>query len=278
MENNSTIESDEEDDDYLSSEEVSESLKDYINEDTITYFSNKKKYFCLIKSSGLQHIEKWELNRKLNNNRVEKLYTVINSNLETDNDINMHEPLHIAFNSDEDTYKLVDGQHRYAAVSKLYDENKYAIFDVPCVVHVVTCEKEMMDLLQEINNRLPLSKEEFIKYKIPLIIDFISKKWSKDSWTPFGKNRPSINKDKFEKKLKEYETELEKISLEKISLRLEKINMNIRKLPRSKRVIGKNIRKNVNDKADTYDFFLGLDKEMNWFKYIISATISLKIV
>lgn len=275
VENNDIYLSTNEDDDDYDNLSEEEDFSDYIVDSTKTLFSNNSKFFCLFKSSGIQYIEKWELNRKINNDRVNDLYKIVKENLETSSDINIHEPIHIAFNINDRTYKLVDGQHRYEAILKLHNENTYAIFEIPCFVHHIDSEEDMMDLLGEINNRVPLSKEEFNKYKIPLIIDSINKQWEnpKLKWVPFGKNRPTINKDILEKNLKKNEVYFEKISLDTIMYRLNEINNHIRGLKRSKRVEGKRINKNINEKAETFNFFLGLDKDMKWIKYIFNIDL-----
>ena len=241
------------------------SLINFIKGDLFLPYS-KDRNICIIKAGGLKYIKLWELNRKINLEKVESIYKSIVENIKKYNEPDLLEPLHIAFVIYTNQYELIDGQHRYKSLERLYNEG-YTCFEIPIFLHQVKSDSDKVKLFNKINNRLMIQEEDIIDSSIPKILDFIESYWFNKSkkWTPYGINRPRINKEILVKKLKENLSKINKIPFSKIKEYFIERNEYIKNLPRNKRNGGQ--KANPHNKADEFNFYLGLDKNMKWLNF-----------
>jgi hypothetical protein len=100
-----------------------------------------------------------------------------------------------------------------------------------------------------------------------MFIDKFSRHWLDTySFNIFGVNRPRIQKNVFEGMLSKYREKLEKYSVIELLDVFSNINRNISMLPRGKQ-FGKSSRpsKKILNEAMEKNFYLGLDKNLDWF-------------
>lgn len=276
QETKNTLETDEEnntDDDNTDDEEntdnesydsdrvESDNFSDYIVTDSSISYA-KNAIFCKFNWNGIIHLDRWELQRKVEETHVDELKELFETNFKKNGEFIFYDPIHIGKKKDDDKYYVLDGQHRISTVEYFVKSNKYAIQQIPAIIWYVNNEKEFIDLFHKINNRLSLDKLKLMQVKLLEIIQEFEKKYGKDIWK---KNRPFINKEKFVEKLRETDS-VHKLTTTEIMEKIYKINEKLRQLPRSKRV--KNVKPNIHNSAEEMDFFLGMDKDMNWMKDI----------
>jgi len=218
----------------------------------------------------LIHNKRWELNREIDNNHVKELYEIYSRNLKEGKNIPFYDNIHVAYNKDTDELKILEGQHRITAIGLLLIEKQNIEFKFPLVLWFVDDDNDMMHLLHIINNRKIFEIEKHVSYELSDILTEFSNRFhymdgSKkcDFW---GKLRPHIDKDKFILKIR---AKLDHInanyqSVSQLIDKLEKINLNIRQFTRKTRGGSKM----TNDKAEKWNFFLGMDKDMEWINEI----------
>jgi hypothetical protein len=244
----------------------SELISKYIVQSEITKF-NSKSISCRYLWSGVEDLDRWELNRKINSEHVKKIYKEMVNDYEKTNEFIFYEPVHLALKKNSIFY-VIDGQHRLLACAKLYKKNKYPIQQIPCVLWFPKTEEEFIEIFDKINSRTPLDKTKLFNYKINEIIGLIDKTWNKDKKTQlWGKTRPKINKDLFVEKMRESDS-VHKLDTAIIMNEIKKINSKIRGLPRNKRCAKKSVSDSVHNHAESIDFFLGYDKELRWIDNI----------
>jgi hypothetical protein len=240
----------------------SDLISKFIVQDKITEF-NSKSILCYYLWSGVEDLDRWELNRKINLEHVKKIYREMAKDYERIGEFIFYEPVHLAIKSDSIFY-IIDGQHRLLACAKLYKKNKYPIQQIPCVLWFPKTEEEFIEIFDKINSRTPMDKTKLFNYKINEIIGWIDKTWNKDNkeclW---GKTRPKVNKELFVNKMRDSDS-VHKLDTNQITTEIKKINSKIRGLPRNKRCDKKNISDSVHNHAESIDFFLGYDKELGW--------------
>jgi hypothetical protein len=242
----------------------SELISQYIVQDKIIDF-NSKSIFCYYLWSGIEDLDRWELNRKINLEHVKKIYKEMTKDYEKSNEFIFYEPVHIAIKTNS-TFYVIDGQHRLLACAKLYKKNKYPVQKIPCVLWFPKNDDEFIEIFDKINSRTPLDKTKLFNYKINEIIGWIDKSWGKKECL-WGKTRPRINKDLFVEKMRESDS-VHKLDTSIIMDKITKINCKIRGLSRNKRSTKKSISDSVHNHAESIDFYLGYDKELDWIKEI----------
>jgi len=240
----------------------SDLISKYIVQDKITEF-NSKSILCYYLWSGVEELDKWELNRKINLDHVKKIYREMIKDYEKTGEFIFYEPVHLAIKSNS-TFYVIDGQHRLLACAKLYKKNKYPIQQIPCVLWFPKTEEEFIEIFDKINSRTPIDKTKLFNYKINEIIEWIDKTWNKDGkeclW---GKTRPKVNKELFVNKMRDSDS-VHKLDTNVITTEIKKINSKIRGMTRNKRCDKKSISDSVHNYAESIDFFLGYDKELGW--------------
>ena len=240
----------------------SDLISQYIVQDKIIDF-NSKSILCYYLWSGIEDLDRWELNRKINLCHVKKIYSEMKKDYEKSNEFIFYEPVHLAIKTNSIFY-VIDGQHRLLACAKLYKKNKYPIQQIPCVLWFPKTEEEFIEIFDKINSRTHLDKTKLFNYKINEIIVWIDKTWGKKECL-WGKIRPKINKDLFVEKMRESDS-VHKLDTNEIIEKIKKINSKIRGLPRNKRNEKKSILDSVHNHAESIDFFLGYDKELVWIE------------
>lgn len=242
----------------------SEIINQYIVQDKITEF-NSKSILCWYLWSGVEHLDKWELNRKINLDHVKKIYHQMVEDYIKTNEFMFYEPVHLAIKTNSIFY-VIDGQHRLLACAKLHKKNKYPIQQIPCVLWFPKTEEEFIEIFDKINSRTPLDKTKLFNYKINEIIGWIDKTWGTKG-SLWGKTRPKINKELFVNKMRESDS-IHKLDTQTIQEQIKKINSNIRGMSRNKRCEKKSVSDSVHNQAESIDFFLGYDKELEWIEEI----------
>jgi len=239
----------------------SDLISQYIIQDKIINF-NSKSIFCYYLWSGIEDLDRWELNRKINSDHVKKIYSEMRKDYSKTNEFIFYEPVHLAIKTNSIFY-VIDGQHRLLACAKLYKKNKYPIQQIPCILWFPKTEEEFIEIFDKINSRTPLDKTKLFNYKINEIIGWINKTWANDKECLWGKIRPKINKELFINKMRESDY-VHKLDTNELIEKIKKINSKIRGLPRNKRCEKKSISDSVHNHAESIDFFLGYDKELDW--------------
>lgn len=241
----------------------SDIISKYIVNDKITDF-NSKAIMCYYLWSGVEDLDRWELNRKINLDHVKKIYKEMTLDYQKTNEFIFYEPVHLAIKTDSIFY-VIDGQHRLLACAKLYKKNKYPIQQIPCVLWFPKTEDEFIEIFDKINSRTAMDKTKLFNYKINEIIRWFDKTWGK-KYVIWGKTRPKINKDLMVEKMRECDS-IHKLETNEIIEKIKKINEKIRGLGRNKRC-KKTVSDSVHNNADTMNFFLGYDKELCWIEDI----------
>jgi hypothetical protein len=107
-----------------------------------------------------------------------------------------------------------------------------------------------------------MDSTKLMKNKLILTCNMMEEKWNKDIW---GERRPRISKELFIDKIRNND-DCYKLSAEEILCKIIKINNDLRKLPRQER--GGNLTIKIHEKAEEIDFFLGIDKKLDWIDKI----------
>jgi hypothetical protein len=82
-----------------------------------------------------------------------------------------------------------------------------------------------------------------------------------------GKKRPKINKDLFVEKMRSNDS-IHKLEVSEICEKINAHNIKLRGMLRNKRFVGKIISDSIHIHAETIDFYLGYDKNLNWIELI----------
>lgn len=238
-------------------------ISKYVVLDKITDY-NSRAVMCYYLWSGIEELDRWELNRKIEPERVKKLYKEIVEDYQKSNEFIFYEPVHLAIKINSTLY-VMDGQHRLQAYSKLFKKNKHQIQQIPCVLWFPKTDEEFIEIFDKINSRTPMDKTKLFNYKMNEIIGWFDKTWGK-KYVIWGKNRPKINKDLMVEKMRETNA-IHKLETSEIVDRIKKINEKLRGLGRNKRC-EKVVSDSVHNQADKMNFFLGYDKELGWIEDI----------
>ena len=241
---------------------VPDNFKNYIIPESIQPYT-KNAVSCRFNWNGIEHLDRWELQRKVDKNHATELAKSLKTDHTKNGEFIFYDPVHIGKKANDNKYYVLDGQHRLEAYQYFYERNVYPIQQIPAILWYATDEENFIELFHKINSRLSIDKLKLIQIKLLEIFEGIEKKYGKNIW---GINRPKINKDMFCQKLRSSES-VHNLSTEQILINLFKINENLRKLPRALR-IKPNCATSVHNSAESMDFFLGLDKGMSWIANI----------
>lgn len=252
---------------YITNEKLSkynsETISKYIVKGKITDY-NSKSIMCYYLWSGIEKLDKWELNRKVSNDHVKKLCKEMELDYNKKGEFVFYEPIHLAIKKDNIFY-VIDGQHRLLACDKLYKKNKYPIQQIPCILWFPESEEEFVDIFDKINSRTPMDKSKLFNYKILDIMNWMDKNMGNNELI-WGKLRPKINKELFVEKMRESDS-VHKLETNEIIKKISNYNIKLRGMPRNKRS-EKSVNDSVHLHAETIDFFLGYDKELKWIEQL----------
>lgn len=241
----------------------SDIISKYIVKDKI-YDFNSKSILCYYLWSGVDDLDRWELNRKIDITHVTKIYKEMVNDYKKKGEFIFYEPIHLAIKTDNIFY-VIDGQHRLLACNKLYKKNKYPIQQIPCVLWFPNSEEEFVDIFDKINSRTPMDKSKLFNYKILDIINWMDKNMGKNECI-WGKKRPKIDKDLFVEKMRESDS-VHKLETDDIIKKINNYNIKLRGFSRNKRC-DKAVNDSTHNHAETIDFYLGYDKELKWIEDI----------
>ena len=239
-----------------------DNFKNYIIADSINPFT-KNAEFCRFSWNGIELLEKWELNRKVDKNHATELAKSMLNDFKKYKEFIFFDPVHIGKKKNDSKYYVLDGQHRLEAYLYFYERNKYPIQQIPAIIWYTEDQEHFLELFNKINSRLSIDKLKLMQLKLLDIISGLENKYGKSIW---GLNRPKINKELFCEKIKNND-KCNKITSEEILNKLFTINEKIRGKPRSLRV-KPNVNTSIHNSAETMDLFLGLDKTMSWINEI----------
>jgi hypothetical protein len=259
-------------DDYGNMDELENELEEenHVNE-TEPYFENfitsrhkytKNSEFITFGWNGIDFLERWELQRKIDYVHASALATSMKRDYKNNKEFISYDPIHLAIRADN-KYYVLDGQHRLEAYKYFYSSNKYPIQQIPAILWKTESDHDFIELFNKINSRLSIDKVKLVQVKLFEIFELLEKKYTNGIW---GLNRPRINKEIFAEKLRNTDF-IHKLTTEQIVSKLISINIQIRKIPRDLR-IKPNCSSNIHNLAEQLDFFLGLDKSMEWIEQI----------
>lgn len=239
-----------------------EAFADYILKDSVRPY-NDNSYYCQFLWSGIEHLDHWELQRKLNRDHAKTILSHMKKDYKKKNKFIFYDVIHLGIKSDGNYY-VIDGQHRLVAYYNLYLKNLYPIQKVPAVIWETTSDDEFLEIYERINKRVPFDVTPFNKKILDII--FQMDNHFGNSNTIWGKNRPKIDKTLF---ISEMDTNdsVHKLDADTIMKKIIDINIKIRGLPRSKRTDIK-IQNSTHASAESIDFFLGYDKNLSWIHEI----------
>lgn len=228
-----------------------------IEESKSTY--NHNSYYCQFLWSGIEHLDHWELQRKVTKEHAKQILIQMKKDYKTEGKFTFYDVVHLGIKPDG-KYYVIDGQHRLVAYYNLFFKNQYPIQRVPAVIWETKTDDEFLEIYERINKRVPFDVTPFSK-KILDIMFQMENHFGKDQ-TIWGKKRPKIDKILFVEEMKTND-DVHKLDADTIVKKIIDINIKIRGLPRSKRGDGK-ITSQVHTSAENIDFFLGYDKALKW--------------
>jgi hypothetical protein len=239
-----------------------EVFADYILKDSVRPY-NDNSYYCQFLWSGIEHLDHWELQRKLNRDHAKTILSQMKKDYKKKNQFIFYDVIHLGIKSDGNYY-VIDGQHRLVAYYNLYLKNLYPIQKVPAVIWETSSDDDFLEIYERINKRVPFDVTPFNKKILDII--FQMENHFGNSNTIWGKKRPKIDKTLF---ISEMDTNdsVHKLDADTIMKKIIDINIKIRGLPRSKRTDIK-IQNSTHASAESIDFFLGYDKNLAWIHEI----------
>lgn len=237
----------------------SDVISKYIDKDKISDF-NLQSIFCYYLWSGIEYLDRWELNRKVDLSHVKKIYKQMKNDYDKKGNFLFYEPIHLAIKTNNILY-VIDGQHRLLACNKIYKKNKYPIQQIPCILWFPESEEEFIEIFDKINSRMPIDKTKLFNYKINDIISWMDKNYGK-SETIWGKIRPKINKDLFVDKMRNNDL-IHILETNEVIGKINAYNIELRGKNRNNR-FNKTINDSIHNRAESMDFFLGYDKKLEW--------------
>lgn len=237
-------------------------FQNYIIAETIKPFTKNAEY-CKFNWNGIELLEKWELNRKVDKVHATNLAKSMLNDYTKYKEFIFFDFIHIGKKKNDSKYYVLDGQHRLEAYLYFYERNKYPIQQIPSIIWYADDDEHFFELFNKINSRLSIDKLKLMQIKLLDIITGLENKYGKNIW---GINRPKINKNLFCDKLKNNDN-AHKLSSDEILIKLFTINEKIRVKPRASRV-KPNVNISIHNSAESMDLFLGLDKTMSWINEI----------
>lgn len=232
-------------------------ISNYIVANKITEFGSSA-LLCHYLWSGVDELDKWELNRKIDDDLVKKLVLDMKDNYKLNGKFEFYEPVHLGLKKNNIFY-VIDGQHRILAYNKLQKKNKYPVQQIPCVIWFPKDDDEFIKIFDKINSRTPIDKTKLFNYKINDIIKWLENEYGSNIW---GKNRPKINKEIFVNNMRSTDA-IHKLETTDIINKIKLYNEKVRGMSRNNRTQNP-INNSIHNNAETMNFYLGYDKELNW--------------
>lgn len=220
---------------------------------------NYNSFYCQFLWSGIEHLDHWELQRKVNKEHAKQILIQMKKDYKTQGKFTFYDVVHLGIKPDG-KYYVIDGQHRLVAYYNLFVKNQYPIQRVPVVIWETKTDDEFLEIYERINKRVAFDVTPFNKKILDII--FQMENYFGNGQTIWGKKRPKIEKTLFIEEMKTND-DVHKLDADTIVKKIIDINIKIRGLPRSKRGDGK-ITSQVHTSAENMDFFLGYDKSLKW--------------
>lgn len=225
---------------------------------------NYNSFYCQFLWSGIEHLDHWELQRKVNKEHAKQILIQMKKDYKSTGKFIFYDVIHLGLKSDG-KYYVIDGQHRLVAYYNLFFKNIYPVQKVPAVIWDTKTDDEFLEIYERINKRVPFDVTPFHK-KILDIIFQMDNTFGNGS-SIWGKKRPKIDKNLFIEEMKTND-DVHKLDADTIVKKIIEINIKIRGLPRSKRSDGK-ITSQIHASAEEMDFYLGYDKSLKWIHEIL---------
>ena len=271
------------------SEEDSETEESEIEEDWEDKLNLKHKVnlndnvsLALVCLDKLKLFKLWNLQRSINDDRVNLLTEHYINYYDKHKQLDHTDPIHIAFKKYEKNKNpmyVLDGQHRTCSyIDFLKKRPQCEKLKIQIIIHYIKSEEEFDERFVVVNNRLPfdiktLMNQKFLKLK-ELLNDFYCvdgltfervtklKTVTKKFVNVFGlKIRPYINENIFLVNMRSNEF-CQKNSPEEIFRKIVKINNQEKYEILVKSKIEEPVKKIMED----LNFYLGYDKNMDWFE------------
>lgn len=252
----------------------SDSDSDYDYEDTKnfnTYYEgkriNKKQRRGYLSIEGFKFVKLWAYNRDITQKKVDKIYHIMLDDYESNYEDDPDEYYCPITSSDINICKLgseyyvIDGQHRFHALHKLFKKID-TVFYIPVLITDVESDKEIRKRFVTINKHTAVDGEKLKQAKTETLCNKIEEHFSKcfkrkdGIW---GVNRPFLNKREFVKAVRD--NNLTTLSAETMLKKLILYNYNILK---GTKPVG--VSKPTFEKAQKANFGLGLDKKFLFLK------------
>lgn len=243
---------------------------------------NKHTKYVLFSSSGLHLLKPWALQREINNDHVEELFKNMLDSFKKNNELDFYNPIHIGYkkysnDEDDNPYFILDGQHRIEAYKRLIKIEDIPIQKIIMSIHDINSEEHFLELFDKINKSLQINRKKLLQEKLIYIKKLLDKKYNKiNIWKTL--RRPYLDFQKFSTEYRIVNEELEEyhqeLSPEEIVKRIIIYNNNIKSIPLRKDRVPKKqsnqISSNIHEKAESMNFFLGLDNEYQWIKQLFT--------
>ena len=190
----------------------------------------------------------------------------------------------ICYNTSEEAYYLIDGQHRYQAARNLFYDYKYKHIYIPVQITTVTCKEEMQEYYHVKNMNTPLPNfdySEFDKTSLQNICTILQNKYPRVFSGHVKCHRPAIFFNYFQDAVRYIQRHLSE-SDEAIVRLIEEHNDRLKNYKFED--FKQNVTMKMYQQARDWGFYLGLfyvDPEeeyvCHWANYIVSAKQGLSL-
>lgn len=229
----------------------------------ILYTANGRKF--------VNNIELWPFNRPIDDEHVKTIYDNFVLDKREREILPNLRTVCVGYREDENSYYLLDGQHRVRALHKFFKKYPSKNVDILVEVHTVSDEEEIVNLFNLVNNSKILSAEETPHKEAMKIIKRIKREYSNEVFTEKATAYyPKLDPRKVHKFFKSILVE-GNMNEEELYQEVVKKDNQYRKLYRKDRPIPNyNPVKDIKggEKAARYGMFLGLDRHYEWFRDI----------
>jgi hypothetical protein len=129
-----------------------EVFADYILKDSVRPY-NDNSYYCQFLWSGIEHLDHWELKRKLNKDNAKTILSQMKKDYNKKNKFIFYDVIHLRIKPDGN-YDVIDGQDNLVAYYNLYLKNLYPIQKIPAVIWETSSDDEFLEIYERINDKL----------------------------------------------------------------------------------------------------------------------------
>lgn len=259
--------------------EIIEEKSEIISENFDSYIRMKHSIYNnlnLIKFNinGLYYLERWNLQRTIDENHVNNFENFFLEEYEKNNEIRFLSPIQITYNPNTKKRSVIDGQHRLCALEKINNERKFIDIEILANEHLVNNEIEEKILFTKINSNRPIILQELDLDKSENIILEMKNVFG----DVFGINRPRIYSPDFINSIRQCSWFNNK-SAKEIVLQLKKANDFCESKSKKDRIMfccnylknNKNdkypqISSSINEKCEKIRFFLSYDKKFRFLE------------